>query len=150
MTLRPPLAALLLTGIALAQTSASHPAKRQAAASPTASSTTSTAASATGLPAEDTVNSFLFQMLGYDPTVTWKVTEIRPSQVPGLAEVTFIITNSQGANQNRLLVSVDGKHAITGDILPFGAHPFDDARAKLDKGVNGPARGPAKAAVTMV
>src|ERR1700736_5059652 len=118
MTLRRLLAALLLTGIAFAQTPTSHPAKRQAAASPTTSPTTSTAASPTGLPAEDTVNSFLFQMLGYDPTVTWKVTEIRPSQVPGLAEVTFIITNSQGANQNRLLVSADGKHAITGDILP--------------------------------
>jgi protein-disulfide isomerase len=150
MTLKTPLAALLLTGIALAQTSTSHPAKRQAAASPTTSPTTSAAANPTSLPAEDTVNSFLFQMLGYDPTVTWKVTEIRPSQVPGLAEVTFTITNSQGANQNRMLVSADGRHAITGDILPFGAHPFDDARAKLDKGVNGPARGPAKAAVTIV
>jgi protein-disulfide isomerase len=51
---------------------------------------------------------------------------------------------------NRLLVSADGKHAITGDILPFGAKPFDDARAKLEKGVNGPAKGPAKAAVTIV
>jgi protein-disulfide isomerase len=150
MILKTPLAALLLTGIALAQTSASHPAKRQGAASPATSPTTSAAASPISLPAEDTVNSFLFQMLGYDPTVTWKVTEIRPSQVPGLAEVTFTITNSQGANQNRLLVSADGRHAITGDILPFGVHPFDDARAKLDKGVNGPARGPAKAAVTIV
>ena len=103
-----------------------------------------------GLPSEDTVNSFLFQMLGYDPSITWKINEIRPSQLPGLAEVTFIITNSQGANQNRLLVSADGKHAISGEILPFGARPFDDAQAKLDNGVNGPARGPAKAQVTIV
>jgi len=49
-----------------------------------------------------------------------------------------------------LLVSGDGKHAISGDILPFGAKPFDDARAKLEKGVNGPAKGPAKAPVTIV
>jgi protein-disulfide isomerase len=49
-----------------------------------------------------------------------------------------------------LLVSADGKHAITGEIMPFGAKPFDDARAKLEKGVNGPAKGPAKAAVTIV
>jgi len=61
-----------------------------------------------------------------------------------------VITNPQGSNQNRLLVSGDGKHAITGDILPFGARPFDDARAKLEKGVNGPAKGPAKAPVTIV
>jgi protein-disulfide isomerase len=89
-------------------------------------------------------------MLGYDPATTWKVTEIRPSEVPGLTSVSFIITNAQGSNQNRLLISADGKHAITGEILPFGARPFDEARAKLEKGVNGPARGPAKAAVTIV
>ena len=140
------LAALLLSGIAIAQTQPAHPSKsaaKPAAAAPAAAGTTA-------LPSEDTVNSFLFQMVGYDPTVTWKVTEIRPSELPGLAEVSFVVTNAQGSNVNRLLVSADGKHAITGDILPFGAKPFDDARAKLEKGVNGPAKGPAKAAVTIV
>jgi protein-disulfide isomerase len=103
-----------------------------------------------GLPSEETVNAFLFQMLGYDPSITWKVTDIRPSELAGLAEVTFIVTTSQGTNQNRLLVSADGKHAIQGEILPFGAHPFEEAQTKLEKGVNGPARGPAKAPVTIV
>jgi len=139
-------AALLLSGIAIAQTQSAPPAKSPAKPA---------AASAAGgisavLPTEDTVDSFLFQMFGYDPTVTWKVTDIRPSEVPGLAEVSLVITNPQGSNQNRLLVSGDGKHAISGDILPFGAKPFDDARAKLEKGVNGPAKGPAKAPVTIV
>jgi protein-disulfide isomerase len=104
----------------------------------------------TVLPTEDTVNSFLFQMLGYDSTKTWKVTDIRPSEVPGLAAVSVVITDAQGSNANRLLVSSDGKHVLTGEILPFGAKPFDDARAQLEKGVNGPAKGPAKAAVTIV
>jgi protein-disulfide isomerase len=117
---------------------------------PAAKAGASSASDATGLPSEDTVNSFLMQMFGYDTTVTWKVNDIRPSEVPGLAEVTVVITNAQGSNPSRLLVSADGKHAITGDILPFGAKPFDDARAKLEKGVNGPAKGPAKAAVTIV
>jgi protein-disulfide isomerase len=67
-----------------------------------------------------------------------------------LAEVDVILTSPQGSNQSRLLVSSDGKHALTGDILPFGAKPFDDARFKLEKGVNGPAKGPAKAAVMIV
>ncbi len=58
-------------------------------------------------------------MFGYDSTITWKVSEIRPSEVPGLADVSVVITNAQGANTNRLLVSSDGKHAIAGDILPF-------------------------------
>jgi protein-disulfide isomerase len=117
---------------------------------PAAKAGASSASDATGLPSEDTVNSFLMQMFGYDTTVTWKVNDIRPSEVPGLAEVTVVITNAQGSNPSRLLVSADGKHAITGDVLPFGAKPFDDARAKLEKGVNGPAKGPAKAAVTIV
>ncbi|MGD0792332.1 MAG: thioredoxin domain-containing protein [Terriglobales bacterium] len=140
------LAAFLLSGIAIAQTKPTlqtRPATKPAA-------TSAAAVGTTVLPSEDTVNSFLFQMLGHDPTVTWKVTEIRPSEVPGLAEVLFVVTNPQGSNPNRLLVSADGKRAITGEILPFGAKPFDDARAKLEKGVNGPAKGPAKASVTIV
>ncbi len=140
------LAVFLLSGIAIAQTEPTlqtRPAARAAAASAAAEGTTV-------LPSEDTVNSFLFQTFGYDPTVTWKVTDIRPSEVPGLAEVVVVITSEKGSNPNRLLVSSDGKRAIVGDILPFGAKPFDDARAKLEKGVNGPAKGPAKASVTIV
>jgi protein-disulfide isomerase len=137
------LALLFLSGVAVAQpapTLQTRPAAKPAA----------TAAVATVLPSEDTVNAFLFQMFGYDATITWKVGDIRPSEVPGLAEVTITVNNAQGSNQNRLLISSDGKHAITGDVLPFGAKPFEEARATLEKGVNGPAKGPAKAAVTIV
>jgi len=139
------LAALLFSGMAIAQTQPAHPVAHPAkpAAKPASEG-------ATVLPTEDTVNAFLFQWVGYDPTVTWKVADIRPSEVPGLAEVQVVITNPQGSSQNRLLVSADGKHALTGDILPFGAKPFDEARDKLEKGVTGPAKGPAKAAVTIV
>ena len=138
---------LLLSGItAIAQTQPTLQSRPAAKAANSASS----AGDATGLPSEDTVNSFLMQMFGYDPTITWKVNDIRPSEVPGLAEVLIVISNAQGSNPNRLLVSSDGKHAITGDVLPFGAKPFDDTRVKLEKGVNGPAKGPAKAAVTIV
>jgi protein-disulfide isomerase len=108
------------------------------------------AAVSDALPTEETMNSFLFQMFGYEPTVTWKVNDIRPSDIPGLADVSVTITNAQGSNQNHLLVSSDGKHAITGEVLPFGAKPFQEAREKLEKGITGPAKGPAKAAVTIV
>ncbi|MGA3106966.1 MAG: thioredoxin domain-containing protein [Terriglobales bacterium] len=121
--------------------------KTRPAAKPAAAAASS---APTSLPTEDTVNSFLFQMFGYDATVTWKVNDIKPSEVPGLAEVSIVVTNAQGSNPNRLLVSSDGKHAITGDVLPFGAKPFADARAKLEKAVNGPAKGPEKAQVTIV
>ncbi len=144
------LAVLLLSGIAIAQTKPVHPAAHSAKSATKPVAIAPAAAGTTVLPSEDTVNSFLFQMFGYDPTITWKVNEIRPSEIPGLAEVAVVITNQQGPNPNRLLVSSDGKHAITGDVLPFGAKPFDDTRAKLEKGVSGPAKGPAKAVVTIV
>src|ERR1700688_2833362 len=129
------LAALLLSGIAIAQTTPTL--QTRPAAKPVAASSAN--AGTTVLPTEDTINSFLFQMFGYDPTITWKVTEIRPAEVPGLAEVSIVITNQQGSNANRLFVSTDGKHAVSGEIIPFGAKPFEDARIKLEKGVNGPA-----------
>jgi protein-disulfide isomerase len=108
------------------------------------------AAPKTELPSEETVNAFLFQMFGYDPVITWKVSEIRPSEIAGLAEVTAILSNPQGSNAIKLYVSSDGKHAIAGEVLPFGPHPFDEVRDKLNKGVDGVAKGPANAAVTIV
>jgi len=89
-------------------------------------------------------------MFGYDPTYTWKVVDIRPSEVSGLAEVGIVISSPKGSSPNRLLVTPDGKHIISGEILPFGAKPFDEAQEKLQKGVNGPSKGPAKAPVLLV
>jgi len=143
---------LLFCGVLFAQIVSAQTQSKPAPGPPAKSaSASSSAAPATALPSEDTVNSFLFQTFGYDPTITWKVAEIRPAEIPGLAEVTVVITTPQGSNSNRLFVSSDGKHAITGDVLPFGAKPYEDAREKLVKGpLNGPAKGPANAPVLIV
>jgi protein-disulfide isomerase len=114
-------------------------------ATPTAAPSPSAA-----MPSEDVVDAFMRQMVGYDSNVTWKVAQIRPSVIPGLAEVLVVITDSQGSNTNKFYASSDGKHAITGDIIPFGPKPFEQDRVKLEKGLNGPAKGPAKAPVTIV
>lgn len=137
---------LCLAAVAAAQ------AKPAPAAKPAAKPAVSipVAASNNGIPSEDTVNGFMYQMVGYNPTVTWRVAEIRPAQIPGLTEVLVVITDPQGSNTNKFYVSADGKHAVTGDIIPFGAKPFEQDRAKLEKGVNGPAKGPAKALVMIV
>ncbi len=111
---------------------------------------TTGAAVKTVLPSEDTVNAFMKQMFGYDSTITWKIAEIRPSEIEGLAKVTVTISGPQGSGSNEFLVSSDGKHAVAGEILPFGAKPFEEAREKLEKGVNGPSKGPAKAPVLIV
>ena len=102
------------------------------------------------LPSEETVNSFLQQTFGYDSTVTWKITAIKPSIAAGLAEVDVVLSNSQGQSGTTLYVTTDGKHALTGEILPFGAKPYQPAKEALLKGVNGPSRGPDKAPVTIV
>jgi protein-disulfide isomerase len=104
----------------------------------------------TNLPSEETVNSFLQQTFGYDSTVSWKITAIKPSIAAGLAEVDVVLSNSQGQSTTTLYVTPDGKHALTGDILPFGAKPYQPAKEALLKGVNGPSRGPDKAPVTIV
>lgn len=105
---------------------------------------------AVNLPSEETVNAFLQQTFGYDPTVKWKITAIKPSIAEGLAEVNVTLTNSQGQSGTTLYVTPDGKHALTGDIMPFGAKPYEPAKEDLLKGINGPARGPEKATVTIV
>jgi len=108
------------------------------------------ATGANGLPSEETINAFMQQMVGYNPEVTWRIAEVRPTGVGGLSEVQVVITDSKGSNGNKFYVTSDGKHAVTGDIIPFGVKPFEQDRLKLEKGVNGPAKGPAKAPVTIV
>jgi protein-disulfide isomerase len=104
----------------------------------------------TRLPSEETVNGFMKQMFGYDPSVSWKIAAIRPSEAEGLTEVLVVLSNTQGQQNSRLYVTTDGNHAVVGDIIPFGAHPFTPALEALNKGMNGPSRGPADAPVTVV
>lgn len=104
----------------------------------------------TRLPSEETVNAFLKQMFGYDPAVSWKILTIRPSRAQGLSEVIVVISNAQGQQNSRLYVTGDGQHAVVGDIIPFGAHPFTPAQEILNNGIVGPSRGPADAPVTVV
>jgi protein-disulfide isomerase len=102
------------------------------------------------LPSQETVNSFLQQMFGYNPGLSWKVADIRPAEAQGLAEVVVVISGGQGQQVTRLYVTPDGKHALSGEVMPFGAHPFAEARVELEKGISGPGRGPATAPATLV
>src|SRR5262249_43160272 len=107
-------------------------------------------ASAPPLPSEDVVNAFLQQTFGYDPQLTWKIVSIRPSKAEGLAEVNVQMSSPQGQGGQTFYVSPDGKHALVGEILPFGPHPFEETRLALKNKVTGPSRGPAAAPVMIV
>jgi protein-disulfide isomerase len=102
------------------------------------------------LPSEATVDSFMQQTFGYEPNVTWKVSSIKPAPVPGLAQVDVVLASPQGQQSSRFYVTADGEHAVVGEIIPFGAKPFDHARKTLEKGISGPSRGPKDASVTVV
>ena len=102
------------------------------------------------LPSEDVVNGFLQQTFGYAPQLTWKIVSIKPSEAEGLAEVNVLMSSPQGQGTQRFFVSADGKHAVVGDIIPFGKHPFEQTRLQLEKKVTGPSRGPANAPVMVV
>jgi protein-disulfide isomerase len=105
---------------------------------------------APSLPSEATVNAFLQQTLGWNPSLNWKVQDIRPSSAEGLAEITVVISGPQGSSASKFYVTPDGQHAVLGSVIPFGAHPFDATRKQLEKGINGPSRGPADAHVMLV
>jgi protein-disulfide isomerase len=104
---------------------------------------------AANLPSESTVDSFLQQTFGYEAGLSWKIASIKPA-FGGLAEVTVILANQQGQQLSHFYVTSDGEHAVTGDIIPFGAKPFDPAKKLLEKGINGPERGAKDAPVTIV
>jgi len=104
---------------------------------------------AANLPSEATVDSFLQQTLGYQPDLTWKIASIHPA-VGGLAEVTVVLANQQGQQLSKFYVTPDGAHALTGDVIPFGAKPFDPAKKALEEGITGPERGPKGTPVMIV
>jgi protein-disulfide isomerase len=130
---------LLACGLAVAQTAApAKPADKAAAGA------------SINLPSEATVDSFLQQTFGYDSQLSWKISSIKPAPAQGLAEVDVVLASSQGQQFSRFFVTPDGEHAVIGDIIPFGAKPFDPAKKTLEKGIAGPARGPKNAPVTIV
>jgi protein-disulfide isomerase len=108
------------------------------------------ATSADHLPSEATVDAFLHQTFGYQPDLTWKIASIKPSPIAGLAEVAVVLANQQGQQLTRFYVGPDGEHALVGEIIPFGAKPFDPVKKILEKSVAGPARGPKDAPVMIV
>src|SRR5690242_2406745 len=131
------LALLLLMTLASAQqgTASSHPAAKSASSN---------------LPSEETVGAFLHEWFGYDSSLTWKINSIKPSEAEGLSEVTVLLSGAQGKQGLKLYVTADGKHALNGELMPFGPHPFAQNQRVLDKGMTGPSHGAANAPVTVV
>jgi protein-disulfide isomerase len=141
-------AVLLIVGLStMAAFAQDKPAPKKAVA---AAHPSQNAPSPAGLPSEETVNGFLKETFGWNTDTTWKIVSIKPSPAQGLAEVTVRLASPGGEQNTVFYVSEDQKHAIVGNIIPFGTHPYQEDRQTLEKGVNGVSRGPTNAPVMLV
>jgi protein-disulfide isomerase len=106
-------------------------------------------------PTKETVEAFLRASWGYDDNRIFQVQAIQTTAVQGISRVTVLV-EEKGTQQTQpsaltFLTLSDGKHLIANDeILPFGAHPFDNYRDILEREAKGPSRGPAGATLQLV
>jgi protein-disulfide isomerase len=99
-----------------------------------------------GLPTQNAVTEFVRKHFMQGSTAPMQ-SDIRKSDLPGIAEVTVSVNNGQQGG--KLYITTDGQWVLTGEVIPFGADPFAATRTALAKG-SGISKGPANAPVTVV
>jgi protein-disulfide isomerase len=140
-------AVLLLSVSLFAQSAEKKPAANSAASS-AADAAKSTLPE--GAPTQAMAEAYFKRMFGYDSNLQVKVLSIAVSAIPELFEITTVFVTPEGQQVGHWFVSKDLKHAIAGDILPFGADPFARDRAELAKSAFGAGNGPADAKLLIV
>ena len=100
----------------------------------------------TDTPSVATVDSYLHAVVGYDAKRIWRVVAIQKTAAAGVSKVVALISEKSPnakVQQASFFILPDGKHLIadTNSVLPFGADPYADYRAKLQAGATGPATG---------
>ena len=103
---------------------------------PAAEAAKSTASSTFG-PSNETAEAFLRRMFGYNENLAFKVSSVKPTGAEGVSEVTSIVNTPQGQQVSKLFVTPDGKHAISGDMIPFGRDPYAENREILKDAFGG-------------
>jgi protein-disulfide isomerase len=104
----------------------------------------------TGGLTKELAEAYFKRMFGYNPSIEATVVRIAPSPIHGLSAVTVIFSTPRGQQEGTWYVSQDLKHAVIGELVPFGVHPFAEVREKLARGAFGPTAGPADAKLLMV
>jgi protein-disulfide isomerase len=96
-------------------------------------------------PSLQTVDEFLHALWGYDVNRIWRVEAIQKTSAPDVVKVVVFVserTANAQVNTAAFFIMPDGKHAVaSSSVVPFGAKPFDDLRALLDKRADGPTHG---------
>lgn len=105
-------------------------------------------------PSKETIDGFLHASWGYDENRIWQVQAILKTQVEGVSKVIVLVGEKSGKDQSQALeffALPDGKHIIAGDqIVNFGAKPFEEFRALVQKEAVGPYRGAASKDLELV
>lgn len=105
-------------------------------------------------PTTDQINAFLTASWGYDENRVWQVQAITKTQVDGVSKVVVFVGDKSGKQKPTALLfwaMPDGKHIIAGeDMYPFGAHPYEEYRTKLQAEADGPYRGSEDKTLEMV
>jgi len=98
-------------------------------------------------PSKDTINAFLQTSWGYDESRVWQVQAVLKTPVEGISKVVVYVGDKSGKQKPsaiQFFALPDGKHIIAGEeILPFGEHPYTEAKAILQQRADGPYRGSA-------
>jgi protein-disulfide isomerase len=140
-------AILLLSASLFAQTSTS---KTTAKAADKPATEATTAALPAGAPSKEMVEQYFKRMFGYDPNIQVKVANISLSPIADIYDVAAVFITPEGQQGGHWFIAKDLKHAIAGDMLPFGVDPFVSERVELAKSAFGPTKGPADAKLVMV
>ena len=105
-------------------------------------------------PTVETINAFLHTSWGYDPDRMWQVQAILKTPVEGVSKIVILVaekTGDQKVQAAQFFTLPDGKHILAADdIIPFGEHPYADARAELQQHADGPYRGNASKDLELV
>jgi protein-disulfide isomerase len=105
--------------------------------------------SSAATPTKETVNAFLTAEWGYIKTRTWEIQAIEKTSVAGLSKVFVLVTDKGEKEETGQLVFFafpDGKHILiagNNELMTFGEHPFEEARAILQQQADGPYLGSA-------
>ncbi|MES2390729.1 MAG: thioredoxin domain-containing protein [Acidobacteriota bacterium] len=95
-------------------------------------------------PTADEVNSFLKALWGYDENRIWSVAAILKTPAPGVAKIIVFVADKTAPGKGTttdFFTTPDGKHAIAGAVIDFGAKPFAETRKVLQEQANGPSLG---------
>lgn len=140
-------ALLLLASSLFAQTAAKKPASKRTAPPAAASQTAEAAA---GAPTQAVLEAYFKRMFGYDSNLQVHVVSIGLSPIADVYDVAAVFVTPEGQQAVHWYVSKDQKHAIAGDLLPFGMDPFAREREELVKSALGPTKGPEDAKLLIV